>query len=281
MSGQVADAVPVEHRKLRIDACAVRVAHAGEGPPVLLLHGIGSSSDSFRHQLASLSDSFSLWAWDAPGYAGSDDPDTQLSMDGFADAAAQTLEALGIAAAHVVGVSWGGVIATRLALRQPARVTTLALIGSTPGRWGTPTVADLEQRSADVERLGPATFARGRATRVLAPGAPAELVAEVERNMARSIRPAGYRAAAESLASTQHHAALARITAPTLVIVGELDRITGLSESRVLAERIPGARLEVVPGGGHLVNQELPLVVNELLRQHWTKEGEMKNVGTE
>lgn len=281
MSGQVAGAVAIEHRELRVDACALRVAHAGAGPAVLLLHGIGSSSASFRHQLAGLADAFSLWAWDAPGYAGSSDPEAPLSMDGFADAAAQALDALALREAHVVGVSWGGVIATRLALRHPARVRTLALIGSTPGRWGTPVVDDLRRRSDDVARLGPAEFARGRAARVLAPGAPAELVAEVERNMARSIRPAGYRAAAESLASTQHHAALARIVAPTLVIVGAQDRITGLPESRALAERIPGARLEVIEGGGHLVNQEKPSIVNELLRQHWTKEGEMRNVGTE
>lgn len=281
MSEHVAAPAPIDRRHVPVGAGTLRLAHAGEGPPALLLHGIGSSSASFRHQLAGLADAFSLWAWDAPGYAGSADPARALSMDGFADAAGEALDALGLDDAHVAGVSWGGVIATRFALRHPARVRSLALIGSTPGRWGTPTVADLEQRSAEVERLGPERFARGRAARVLAAGAPAALVAEVEANMARSIRPAGYRAAAESLASTQHQAALARIAAPTLVVVGAEDRITGPAESQALAAGIPGARLEVVAGAGHLVNQERPSIVNELLRQHWTERREITHVGTE
>src|SRR5262249_34554509 len=84
---------------------------AGSGPALLLLHGIGSNSRSFRHQLADLSDGFDLIAWDAPGYGQSSDPADAFTLENLADRAVALLDELEIQRAHVLGVSMGGVIA--------------------------------------------------------------------------------------------------------------------------------------------------------------------------
>ncbi|HYW89869.1 MAG TPA: alpha/beta fold hydrolase, partial [Chloroflexota bacterium] len=91
---------------------------AGSGPALLLLHGIGSNSRSFRHQ-SELADAYDVIAWDAPGYGRSDDPPHALSMAENADAAARLLDELTIERAHVLGVSMGGVIAQLLYHRRP------------------------------------------------------------------------------------------------------------------------------------------------------------------
>ena len=247
----------------------VHLTRAGDGPPALLLHGIGSSADSFRAQFAGLCSEHCVMAWDAPGYARSDDPAGALTLDDYARAVVEVLDAVEVERVHLGGVSWGGVIATRVALNHPERASTLALIGSTPGRRGT--ASDLETRCRLLEQVGPAEFARRRAGRVLAGPADPDLLAEVERNMAASVRPAGYRSAAAALAATRHAGELGAITASTLVIVGRHDAVAGIAESRLLAEAIPRARLTIVDGAGHLVNQERPECVNTALREHWNR----------
>jgi 3-oxoadipate enol-lactonase len=245
---------------------------------VLLLHGIGSSSASFRYQLAALSDAFTLVAWDAPGYGDSADLRRPLGMAGYADAALALLAALELRQAHVVGVSWGGVVATRMALRHPDHVLSLALIGSTAGRAANSAAqAGLSERVEEIERAGARAYARQRAAEVVSADAPSGLIGEIEGIMA-SVRAAGYRSAAQSLAATDHRADLRRIRAPTAVLVGDSDRITGFDESRALAEGIAGARLVVIPAAGHLANQERPEAVNAQLRMHWSRGGENHEV---
>ena len=253
-------------RIIQVGPVAIRVS--GHGVPVLLLHGIGGASTSFVEQQAFLADRTTI-AWDAPGYGGSDDAAFSDGdpADRYAEAALGVLRGLGHVRAHVVGVSWGGVIATRLALRYPDALWSLTLADSSRGSGRTEAGRSaMWRRVEDLARLGPQAFARQRGPGLLAPGAPAELVERVVETMAR-VRPAGYRGAAEMMAATDHSPDLGRVRVPTLVLVGEHDRVTGVPESRALAAGIPGARLAVVPGGGHAVNQENPAAFNaELCR---------------
>jgi pimeloyl-ACP methyl ester carboxylesterase len=148
--------------------CGVRIAARtrGDGPTVLLLHGVGTASASFWAQFDGLSATHELIAWDAPGYGASTDPRIPVRLDDYADAAVDLLDALGRRDAHVVGVSWGGVIATRLALRHPDRVRTLALVDSTYGRKHNAALRErFHERVALLERdggrLGPPRRLRG------------------------------------------------------------------------------------------------------------------------
>jgi len=241
---------------------------SGEGPAVLLLHGIGGGIASFVEQQGKLA-GFRTITWDAPGYGASADlgaPDAaEEPADRYARAAVELLRGLGHERAHVLGVSWGGVIATRIALRYPELTRSLTLADSTRGSGRTEDGrAGMARRVAELEVEGSDAFARRRAPKLLASDAPAAIVERVVATMA-GVRLAGYRGAAEMMAATDHTADLGRLRVPTLVLVGEHDRVTGVPESRALAEAIPGARFEVLPGGGHAVNQENPAAFNAAL----------------
>ena len=253
----------------RVDSIGGIAVHvSGEGPAVLLLHGIGGGIASFVEQQGKLA-GFRTITWDAPGYGASADlgaPDAaEEPADRYARAAVELLRGLGHERAHVLGVSWGGVIATRIALRYPELTRSLTLADSTRGSGRTEDGrAGMARRVAELEVEGSDAFARRRAPKLLASDAPAAIVERVVATMA-GVRLAGYRGAAEMMAATDHTADLGRLRVPTLVLVGEHDRVTGVPESRALAEAIPGARFEVLPGGGHAVNQENPAAFNAAL----------------
>ncbi|MEV5749257.1 alpha/beta fold hydrolase [Actinoallomurus sp. NPDC052308] len=245
--------------------------HGGSGDPVLLLHGIGGSADSFAGQFAALAARHRVLAWDAPGYARSAEPADAPGMAGYAAAAAALLRERGAAPAHVVGVSWGGVIATRLALDHPGLVRTLVLADSTRGSGRTEEkAAAMRRRAGELAAIGPEAFARARAPKLLSADAPEELVDRVATAMARSIRLPGYAYAAASMAETDHNGVLGRISVPALVVAGDRDVVTGVAESEAIAAAVPGARLEVIAGAGHLSNVERPEAFNRLLLEFLT-----------
>lgn len=241
----------------------------GHGAPVLLMHGIGGCAASFAQQQGNLP-GFTTIAWDAPGYGASADLPADPSAkpaERYAQAAVDLLRGLGYLRAHVVGVSWGGVIATRMALRHPDMLRSLTLVDSSRGSGRTVTGrTDMLRRVAELAEIGADAFARSRGPKLLAPNAPVAMVEGITATMAR-VRLAGYRGAAEMMAATDHSADLGRITVPTLVLVGAHDRVTGVAESKALAKGIQGARFVIVPGGGHAVHQENPSAFNaELCR---------------
>lgn len=238
----------------------------GPGDPVLLLHGIGGSADSFAGQFAALSAHRRVLAWDAPGYARSPAPEQAPGMTGYAAAAAALLRERDAVPADVVGVSWGGVIATRLALEHPDVVRSLVLVDSTRGSGRTPEQAAAMRRRADeLADVGPEAFAKARAPKLVSAEAPHELAERVAAAMARSIRLPGYAYAAASMAETDHDDVLGRISVPTLVIAGDRDVVTGVTESEAIAAAVPGARFEVIEGAGHLSNVERPQEFNRLV----------------
>lgn len=235
----------------------------GTGPDVLLLHGIGGSADTFGPQIDELKDTFRLLAWDAPGYGRSADPESPMGLDDYADTAAEVIRAHCADGAHVLGMSWGGVIATRLAHRNPELVRSLLLGDSTVGSASsTVKAAELRTRAAELAELGPAEFARKRAARLLSASAPEELREHAKAVMAHAVRLPGYGYAAESMAATDHTDILGDIDIPTLVLCGDEDEVTGQPASQALAGGIPGGVYVTVRGAGHLANQERPEAFN-------------------
>lgn len=240
----------------------------GSGPLLLLLHGIGSNSRSFRHQMAELSDSWTVVAWDAPGYGRSDDPVGPFTLADLADRAVGLLDELEVEQAHVLGVSMGGVIAQLVYHRHPTRVRSLILADTNPGGGGLPEPERsnrVRQRLDALDKLGPRGMAEARAPVLVRPDAPPDLVAEVTEIMAE-VRPAGYRAAAIALGRTDLTSLIGAIAVPTLVIHGAQDRVVPLETGRMLASSIPGARLVVIPNAGHVSNQEQPATFNAAVR---------------
>nr|WP_206324001.1 alpha/beta fold hydrolase [Streptomyces sp. HNM0574] len=247
----------------------MHVEQAGdEGPLLLCLHGIGSSSAAFAPQFAELSARVRLLAWDAPGYGRSADPEAPLDLDGYADTAAALIRAHG-GRAHVLGVSWGGVIALRLAARHPDLVDGLVVADSSRGS-GTDAAkaAAMRERADELAASGPRAFAERRGPRLVSPEAPPELVRRVTDTMADSVRLPGYGYAAASMADTDLGPELPSVTAPTLVLCGDRDTVTGVEASQSLAGPLHKSVFVIVNGAGHLANQERPAAFNAWVLSH-------------
>ncbi|MGW6027347.1 alpha/beta fold hydrolase [Streptomyces sp. NPDC055099] len=250
-------------------ATGVHVEEAGEqGPLLLCLHGIGSSSAAFAPQLAELAAYVRVVAWDAPGYAKSADPEGPMDLDGYADAAAALIRERG-ASAHVLGVSWGGVIALRLAARHPGLVDSLIVADSSAGSGTDPAKADaMRQRATELAERGPREFAERRGPRLVSPDAPPQLVRRVVDTMAASVRLPGYAYAAESMAGADLRPEIPTIAAPALVLCGDQDRVTGVDASQAIAGALHKTAYVIVKDAGHLANQEQPEAFNAWVLSH-------------
>lgn len=240
----------------------VHFEEKGAGPLLVCLHGIGSSSKAFAPQFEGLSSDLRVVAWDAPGYAESPDLTAPMDMAGYADTAADLVRRSG-AAAFLLGVSWGGVIAAHVALQHPELVEGLILISASRGSGrDAASSAAMEDRVAQLEELGPRPFAARRSPALLGPAASPEMLEQVVDHMAGAIRLDGYRSAARGMAATDLTPRLGEIDVPALVMCGSEDRVTGLPESQALASGLRKATLVVLRGFGHLLNQEAPDAVN-------------------
>jgi pimeloyl-ACP methyl ester carboxylesterase len=115
---------------------SVAYRYAGEGPPLVLLHGFLCDSRCWRPQLADLSDRFRVVAWDAPGAGSSSDPPDPFTITDWARCLAQFLDLVGIGRASVLGLSWGGILAQEFYRLYPDRVLALVLCGTYAGWKG-------------------------------------------------------------------------------------------------------------------------------------------------
>lgn len=236
-------------------------SHGDETNSVIFcLHGIGSCADAFLVQ-REVADRLGcrLVAWDAPGYRYSADPGNEPGIDGWADAAAALIRSLAGERSIVLGVSWGGVTATRLALRHPDLVDALILADSSVGSGTSPKNAEaMRSRASTLTDLGAAEFAKQRAPLLVAEKADPDVLVHVQQLFAESVRMPSYQWACNSMADTDHRDSLSVIDAPTLVICGEEDRVTPPKLSAQLAAGISNSRLVHIEGAGHLANQEKP-----------------------
>jgi 3-oxoadipate enol-lactonase len=255
------DATPVAWREVLVGAVDA------SRRPVAFLHGLGGSRVAWDPQLDALAAGRRGLAWDMPGY-GASAPLPAMTFAALADRAATWLASAGAAPAHVVGLSMGGMVALHLALAHPEVVRSLVLIDSSPafGFDGSITAdAWIEARLARLrEGETPATIARGSITAIAAPGASEAAIGLGVEAMSR-VTPAAYEQAVRCLVTHDVRSRLATVGCPTLVLVGELDRETPVPFSEHLATTIPVARLEVVPGAGHLSSLERPDVVNPII----------------
>lgn len=261
----------MERLSANVDGRVVSYLQAGTGPAVVLLHGIGGNAGQWRAQLGGLADAFSLIAWDTPGYGESDDPAGDRIMSDYATLLAGLFDRLGLDRVHLVGQSWGGVLAQEFYRSYAERVRSLVLSDTFPGDACRPQAerdASLQGRLKSLETMTPAEMASARVN-ALVPEGTAEPVRREIETMLAMIRPAGYRQAAIALHGSDERDVLETVKVPTLVIAGEFDQIVPLPLSRLLFHGIPRARLEIIRGTGHLSNQEQPGVYNELLRSFW------------
>jgi len=259
-------------RTVTVGDTAFSYAEAGNGPALVLLHGIGSAARSWAPQFAGLADEFRVIAWDAPGYGGST-PVTPERPDASDYAAALTrlLDGLGVEHLHLVGHSLGTVTALRFARQHAKRVRSLTLASLSSGHARLSAQDQKRLRDArftDLEALGPRGMAQKRAPRLLSAGAtPAQMQLVLETMS--SIDPDGFRQAVWMLSAADTAADLEQLPAPlpVQIVYGDADVVTTPQSIAEVARSRPDAPVRVLAGAGHAVYLEQPERFNAIVRQ--------------
>lgn len=245
-----------------VDVAGRSIAYrrAGDGPPLLLLHGGWSDSRAWRLQLESLADEFDVVAWDAPGCGGSDDPPVDFGLSGYADAVAGLVAALGLARPHLLGLSFGGGVALDVYHRHPEVPRSLVLASAYAGWAGSlpsdVVAARLAAVLREVERP-PEEWVGSYLPGFFAGPVSQATLDEMVAIMCAS-RRTGVEPMIRAFAAADLRDVLGRITVPTLVLAGELDERSPLNVAEDLHARAPGSELVVLPGVGHVSNIEAP-----------------------
>jgi 3-oxoadipate enol-lactonase len=230
----------------------------GSGPLVVFLHGIGGNRHHWNEQLPVFATRFKAVAWDARGYGDSDDYAGPLDFASFTQDLLRVLDHFKAQKAHLVGLSMGGRIARNFALRHPERVARLVLANTTPG-FDALTPEQVKKFVEERKARSPETI-RALISRHARPGAYEDLLASF-----KALRQPSYLKTLEASVTQDRAASIERIRAPTLVITSDEDKVYPPSIARNMAKRIPGARLAVISGAGHLSNLEQPGQFNQVV----------------
>jgi len=255
-------------QRMTVNGVSLAVEVRGKGPAVLFIHGYPLDRTLWAAQLSGL-DGFRVIAPDLRGLGLSDAPDLGYSMPTYADDLAALLEALQVDEVVLVGLSMGGYVAFEFLRRHRERVRALVLF-DTRADADVPDVRRArDQQSSLAREHGAAAVAEQMLPRMLAPAAAQSTphVVERVREMMLAAPVAGIAGALAAMRDRSDASALLATLddLPTMVVVGEEDAMTPVDLARGMASVIPGARLEIVPGAGHLPPIEAPGVVNALL----------------
>jgi pimeloyl-ACP methyl ester carboxylesterase len=260
---------------LEVAGVKTHLIRAGKGEPVLLLHGLGASSYSWRFAVPALAERYEVFAPDLPGFGRADKPwDFDYSIAGLHDWVVALMDRLGLEKARFAGNSMGGVITLWMAMDSGARVERMALLG-TPAYpenrpkmlWplGWPVIGRLYEWA-----LGETTLRYiAKSTFVDQSKVTEELIAEYLEPLKS---PAGRRAVAEFIRRAMppdHRERVARyprLTHPALVLIGDSDRMVGRRGGERLAAALPRARFECVERCGHAPQEDAPERVIPMLR---------------
>lgn len=241
----------------------------GELEPIVLLHGIGSASSSWRHQLNGFP-GHRILAWDIPGYGGSTGIEADWPVVGdYADVLARWFDALGLEAAHVVGHSLGALMGARFAAEHPGRILSLTLVSIAAGHAYLPEEqrkAKLQGRVEAVTTMTPREMAERRGPRMVGPDADESMVRAVIESMAK-IKPRAYVQAARMLSRAWIHDDIARLPSAMRVqfVLADSDVITPVEQNLGVARGRPSAAVHVLGGAGHALYVEKPAELNSLL----------------
>jgi len=245
--------------RARLNGIEIDYEVTGDGPAILLSHGYGATRHMWDGQHRALSPRWRVVSWDMRGHGQTDSPDDPSQYSAALTVADMhaLLEHLGVERAVIAGLSLGGYVSLAFALAYPEMVRALVICDSGPG------YRNAEARAAWNKR------AHDRAAELEAKGL--EVLAGRSREMREAM---GHHASAQGLAHSARGMlaqegsevidGLGSVKVPTLVIVGDQDQ-PFLAPCEYMAKKIPGARLEVIPGAGHSSNLDQPAIFNRVL----------------
>ncbi len=263
----------VDEQRINVGGLPVRYLVAGEGAPLVLLHALGESALDWRWVLPDLARTHRVYAVDLPGFGYSGKPSAEYSSAFFARFVGAYLDALGLERAALVGNSLGGLVALRLAVSEPTRVSTLGLVASA----GLGRVITYALRLPTLPGYGEAAIAWGKTPLGAAQRAwlrvpllfarPERVPAEWITEQTRIAQLPGFTEA--TISALRAHVdlrgqrevledQLPHLEMPTLIVWGKRDRVFPYSQAQKAISRLRQGYLELIPDCGHLPQIEQP-----------------------
>jgi 3-oxoadipate enol-lactonase len=243
-----------------------RIDGADDAPPLVLSNSLGSTSAMWDPQVPALAERFRVIRYEQRGHDGAPVPDGPYRIDDIGGDLVALLDRLEIERAHVCGLSLGGMTGMWLAAHAPERVDRLLLL-CTSAMLAKDT--DWPLRARTVREQGTGAVADGALERWFTPGfraAHRDVTARM-RAMVAATPSEGYAGCCDAIAAMDLEEDIRGVRAPTLVIAGRHDPATPPRHAERIAERIPGARLELVDGA-HLASYERADEVTALILSH-------------
>ncbi|VVN63638.1 3-oxoadipate enol-lactonase 2 [Pseudomonas fluorescens] len=247
------------------EGCSLHYEEYGQGTPLVLIHGLGSSSQDWELQIPVLARHYRLIVVDVRGHGRSDKPCERYSIEGFTHDLVALFEHLNLPPAHVVGLSMGGMIAFQLAVDEPERVKSLCIVNSAPEVkvrrpheywwWA--------QRWTLARVLSLATIGKGLGDRLLPKPNQADLRRKMAERWAKNDKRA-YLASFDAIVGWGVQERLSRIACPTLVISADHD-YTPVAHKENYVKLLPDARLVVIEDSRHATPLDQPEVFNATL----------------
>jgi pimeloyl-ACP methyl ester carboxylesterase len=231
----------------------------GRGEPVLLIMGLGYPSNLWHRTRPALNERYRTIALDNRGSGQSEAPSGPYPIALMAADAAAALDAAGLERAHIFGLSMGGMIAQEFALQYPWRVRSLILGCTSPGG---PHAVRAEKHVTEIlmaRNLTPEEAAKAMLPYVYDAGTPSERIEE-DLSIRRKWfpRPEAYMAQLQGILAWEAYSRLEKIAAPTLVIHGRSDQLVPAGNGELIATRIPGAELVMLPHASHIFTTDQP-----------------------
>jgi pimeloyl-ACP methyl ester carboxylesterase len=243
----------------------------GHGYPLLLIQGLSGDADGWTGtQVPAFQEHFKTIVFDNRDVSRSSYAESQYTIADMADDTAGLMEALGIEKAHVLGASMGGMIAQELALRYPEKVDKLLLSCTTsqmaryvvsfadPWEW-------IVHHDPNGEMLPKYIISMVMTPAFQQNAEAVEGMIQLMLSNPNPQKPEGFSRQAKALVTFDAEDRVGRIKAPTLVMVGDQDFLYPPVVAKALAEAIPGAKLQIVGGGGHCFCWEIPNKFNQVV----------------
>ncbi|HEY0701793.1 MAG TPA: alpha/beta fold hydrolase [Candidatus Acidoferrales bacterium] len=238
----------------------------GVGEPVLLIMGLGWASYLWNRTRKVLAEKYRVITFDNRGVGRSDVPEGPYPIPTMASDAAAVLDAAGVKSAHIFGISMGGMIAQEFAINYPDRVKSLILgctaAGGPAALQPAPEVLQVLMRRG----MTPQEAAEAIDPFIYHPDASPELKdEELKLRMEWYPTPEGYLSQLQGIMMWEAYSRIGQIKAPTLVLHGDVDQLIPAGNGKLIAERIPNAKLVTIAKASHIFPTDQPEITREAL----------------
>ncbi len=247
------------------DGCQLHYEDYGHGTPLLLVHGLGSSTRDWEYQIPPLARHYRVLALDVRGHGRSDKPRETYRIADFADDVVALIEHLQLPPVHLVGISMGGMIGFQLGVDHPELLRSLTIVNSSPEvkarnarEW-----LEIGKRWTLSRLLSLETIGKALGTLLFPKAEQAELRRKIAERWPQNEKHA-YLASLNAIIGWSVRERLARITCPTLVISADHD-YTPVERKREYVAEIPDARLLVIENSRHATPLDQPERFNNAL----------------